>query len=133
MKELHVRNNILKYLPASILKLQLYTFTGNKTKVVFIKIVFPIPTANNNNFLKEDSVQIQSYIHSPSDAIPHLIELSARAITLYKVPVLKSSIPQHLEGDSFLLYLLFYITVCIHVKQTRQTVSSPSQFFCIST
>lgn len=95
LKELHVRNNAIKYFPASIQRLQLYTFT-----------------AQNNNLIDENAAK--SMTRSPSEIIPPLIEVAARCVVKHKVPIQQGCIPQHLEGTplQLIMYRMWMLCYC---------------------
>jgi len=78
LKELHVRHNKLKCLPASIQKLHLYTFT-----------------AQNNCLIDESTAK--SLCRTPRDPLPPLLELAARMVVRHELTWQPGSIPRHLD------------------------------------
>ena len=114
LKELHVRNNAIKYFPASIQKLKLYTFTGTYVHMKkwgshYSRYLF---YAAQNNSLIQESVARELF-KFPSESIPPLLELAARAVVKWELPITPGSIPQHLEGTLTILHNgLHTIVVC---------------------
>nr|XP_006815797.1 PREDICTED: leucine-rich repeat-containing protein 69-like [Saccoglossus kowalevskii] len=81
LKELHVRNNQIRYFPASLSYLQLYTFS-----------------ANHNPLIEEWNIEsILNLSVQPSQVIPPLSELSARCIVKNDVYWSKGDVPTALE------------------------------------
>ena len=67
------------------------------------------PTAQNNNLIQENAAR--AMFRFPSEFVPPLLELAARAVVRWKLPIRHGSIPRHLEGTHNNIYIHTYTKV----------------------
>ncbi len=126
LKELHLRNNSIKYFPSSVERLNLYTFTGTPTHstpptpptphhithshttptlcssyTVYL-ICMPLTAQNNSLYSESEATTFSKKIVC---CVPPLLELCLRAAVQWGPFLEQGTLPQHLYSETLCLML----------------------------